>query len=255
MELREFTRSGAFVATVFLLVVGLAPFGLEEIGDTTGLFAFPATKTVKRWLGASASAGRGGAAARPVDWERYRQELETFSLWAEERRSLAVSLPRDPEPAPPPPPPPKPERRVWPVPVASCTAGDPSVRKKGYAYISGFDRVFTEGSMVAPSDELCGYEIACIGERTVWFRAVFEDESDIPTGAVRLPEFTRVEGETLVWGNRRHRVGDEFSIAAGESLRIDSFLPPDGVVFKLYGKNRQTADTLLCVVIGVKGGR
>lgn len=255
MDLREITRSGAFVVTVFLLVVGLVPFGLEEIGDTTGLFAFPATKTVKGWFGASASSGRGDAAVRSVDWERYRQELETFSLWAEEQGNQNVSQPPEPEPPPPPPPPPKLERRVWSVPVVSCTAGDPTVRKKGYVFISGFDRFFAEGATIAPSETLCGYEIVCIGERTVWFRAVFEDEGMKRTGAVRLPEFTRVDGETLVWGNRRHRVGDEFSIAEGESLRIDSFLPPDGVVFKLYGRNRQTVDALLCVVIGEKGGR
>lgn len=255
MGFREFTKSGAFVVTVLALVVVLAPFGLEQIGEATDLFKFPVTKTIRGWFAGPAPAGRGSASARPVDWERYRQDLETFSRWAEEQEGVAISLPLEPvvihvkeikE---------EPRRQIWRVPVASCTAGNPAVEKKGYIFISGFDRPFEEGAVIAPSEGKCGFEIVCIGERTVWLRMVMESEGDVPMGIVRLPEFTRVEDESLLRGTRRYVVRDAFPLESGGWLMLDSFLPPDGAVFKILDENRREVMTLLCVVIDEKGGR
>ena len=253
MGFQEFTKSGAFVATVFALVVVLVPFGLEQIGEATDLFKFPVTKTIKGWFAGPAPVSK--AIARPVDWERYRQDLETFSQWAEERESVVISLPREPvvihvkemkEES---------RRQIWRVPVASCTVGDPTDDKKGDLFISGFDRTFEEGTVIAPSNEKCGYEIVCIGERTVWLRMVMESEGDVPMGIVRLPEFARVEGESLVRGKRRYVVRDAFPLESGGWLMLDSFLPPDGAVFKILDENRREVMTLLCVVIDEKGGK
>jgi len=251
---KEFTKSGAFAVTVFALVLALLPFGLEQVGETTGLFKFSAKGTVVGWFAGSAPAGQR-AAVKPVDWERYRQDLGAFSQWADSQRSAVISLPREPveirvierEEAP--------ERRVWAVPVASCTAGDPVGRKRGYVFISGFDRIFEEGAFIAPANDLCGYEIVSVGERTVWFRAVVESEGDVPMGVVKLPEFTRAEGEDLVRGNRKYVARDAFPLTSGGWLMVDSFLPPDGAVFKVLDENRRVVTTLLCVVIGEKGGK
>ena len=129
MGFREFTKSGAFVVTVLALVVVLVPFGLEQIGEATDLFKFPVTKTIKGWFAGPAPVST--AVARSVDWERYRQDLETFSQWAEERESVVISLPREPavihvkemkEES---------RRQIWRVPVVSCTAGDPAGRNRG----------------------------------------------------------------------------------------------------------------------------
>lgn len=257
MGIREFTKSGAFVAIVFALVVVLVPFGLEQIGDATGLFAFPVQKTIAGWFGGrSSSTAEKVAPVSRVDWERYRQDLEEFSRWAEGQGDVAISLPpreeveievkEDDE---------KLERRLWPVPIVSCTAGDSATGRKGYMFISGFDHSFKEGAMIEPSVELCGYEIVFIGERSVWLRAVFETEGDAMMGIVKFPEFTRVEGESLVRGNRKYVARDAFPLASGGWLMIDSFMPPDGVVFKILDEKNYVVASLLCVVIGEKGGK
>ena len=258
MDVREFTRSGAFVAMVFALVVVLLPFGIEEIGEATGMFSFPVKKTISGWLsglaGSRPAHGRP-ATAKPVEWDRYRQALEEFSVWVAGREPAAISLPpaevveiRVEEES-------RPARRTWPVPVTACTAPDPSGGRRGYIFISGFDHPFEEGAMVAPSEGLCGYEIVSVGERTVWLRAVFDEEADSPMGVARFPEFTRVTGECLIKGSRRYFARDAFPLASGGWLMIDSLMPPDCVLFKILDESRHVVASMLCVVIGEKGGR
>lgn len=258
MDVREFTKSGAFVAMVFALVVVLLPFGVEEIGEATGLFSFPVKKTISGWFGGltgSRASQDRRSAPKPIDWDRYRQDLEEFSGWADGRQPAAISLPpaevveiRVVEED-------RPTRRIWPVPVTSCTASDPSGRRKGYVFISGFDHSFEEGATVAPSEELCGYEIVSIGERTVWLRAVFDEDGDSPMGVVRFPEFTRVTDECLIKGKRRYFARDAFQLSSGGWLMIDSLMPPDCVLFKILDEGRHVVASMLCVVIGEKGGR
>lgn len=258
MGLREFTKSGAFVAILFALVAVLLPFALEQVGDTTGIFSFPARKTV---AGLFSFGGGGGGLPRnrlvvkSVDWEIFRRDLESFTKWAEGRCVAAITLPppeiefRVEEKELPP------VRALWSVPVASCTAAAPSGRKKGYVFISGFDHPFEEGSAIAPTDVLCGYEIVHVGERSVWFRAVFGDEDESPMGPVKFPEFSRVDGDCLVRGARKYVERDAFQLHSGGWLMLDSFIPPDGAVFRILDDRRRTAATLLCIVIGEKGGR
>lgn len=254
MSIGELKKSGAFVATVFALVVVLLPFGVEQIGEATGLFDFPVQKTITGWF-APPAAGAGRVIVKPVDWERYRQDLEAFTEWAESREDAVISLALRPEVIVVEEKEEKPKRRIWSVPVVSCTAADPLGRKKGYVFISGFNGTLEEGVVIAPSDELCGYEIVFVGERSVWFRVIAETKGDIPMGIVKLPEFTRVENGSLVRGNRKYVVRDAFPLASGGCLMIDSFLPPDGTVFKILDGDRKEVASLLCVVIGEKGGR
>ena len=256
MGLRDFTKSGAAVAIIFALVVALLPFGLEEIGETTGLFDFPAKKTITELFAASSRASRGVVAYKAADWERYRRDLEEFTRWAEDQNAAVVFQPlhdavvivveEDDD---------KPDRRIWSVPVASCTAGNHAADKKGYLFISGFDHPFEEGTIIEPSEELCGYEIVFIGERSVWLRVVAESEGYSPMGIVKFPEFTRVEGESLVKGNRKYVARDAFPLPSGGWMMVDSFIPPDGTVFKILDEKRHVVATILCVVIGEKGGR
>ena len=123
MGIREFTKSGKFAAVVFALVVALVPFGLEEIGETTGLFEFRAKqKLVGIFRRGGVAAADAGVAVRQVDWERYRLDLEEFSRWAEDLRSVVIFTPVE-------------EtviqvveeedmilRHPWRVPVTACTA-------------------------------------------------------------------------------------------------------------------------------------
>ena len=260
MGAQEFTKSGAFVAIVFALVVVLVPFGLEQIGETTGWFDFPVTKTITGWFSAGSRVSRDRLpASKPVDWERYRKDLEDFTRWADGQVEARISLP-----------PPeaevievveeeRPERVIWHVPVASCTAGSAvgggAADVQGYVFISGIDHPYREGTEIEPSEELCGYEIVCIGERSVWFRAILGREGGSPMGMVKFPEFTRVEGESLVKGSRKYVVRDAFPLKSGGWLMVDSFMPPDGVVFKILDENRREVATLLCIVIGEKGDK
>jgi len=261
MEIREFTKSGAFVAMIFALVVVLVPFGLEQIGDATGLFKFPLTKTVTGWFSFGRVVTPRVRTLAPINWERYRQDLETFTRWVEGQTVADIFLQPIEEEIPVEEEDVKPERQIWSVPVVSCTAGDavgraaPARRRKGYVFIAGFDHPYEEGAMIAPSEELCGYEIVCIGERSVWFRAVFESEGDSPMGIFTFPEFTRVEGDRLMKGNRAYVARDAFPLESGGWLMIDAFLPPSAVVFKILDENRRVVATILCVVIGEKGGK
>lgn len=255
MKAQEFTKSGVFVVTVFALVIVLMPFALEQIGEATGLFEFRVVKTVTNWFPGPKRVNVGGEMFKAVDWERYRQDLEKFTEWTEAKKVAVVMPPIAPVVIKVKEDYRKPERRIWPVPVTSCTAAEPSGRRKGYVFIAGLDRPRYEGELIAPSKELCGYEIVAIGERSVWFRVVSEEEGDAPMGVVKLPEFTRIEGETLVRGKRRYAARDAFPLSSGGWLMIDSFMSPDAAVFKILDENRRVVTTILCIVIGEKGGK
>lgn len=255
MGVREFTKSGSFVVMLLVLVAALVPFGLEEIGAATGLFEFPVKKTLANLFSGS-KRSTAPLKIEPVDWERYRRDLEDFANWADGQNCAVISPPalevvimvRETEK--------KPGRKLWHVPVTSCTAGDPDGGKRGYVFISGFDRSFEESAMVTPSETLCGYEIVHVSERSVWFRAVFDTEGDVPMGSFVFPDFTRVDGETIVRGKRRYVARDAFPLMdSGGWLMIDSFMPPDGAVFKILDRNRCAIATILCIVIGEKGGK
>ncbi len=257
MNFGEFTKSGAFVAMIFALVAVSLPFGIEQVGETSGWFSFPVRKLLTQCFSGPVPVRKTIGASGKVDWERYRQDLEEFTRWAEGRPGSIISLPptnsvvevvEDV----------KPKRRIWHVPIVSCTAADPVGRRKGYVFIAGFSHPFSEGAMISASDSrgLCGYEIVFIGERTVWFRAVFDDEGvDVPMGSVKFPEFTRVDGSSLVKGNRSYSVADAFQLPSGGWLYVDSFLPPDGTVFKILDRDHRVVASMLCVIIGEKGER
>jgi len=254
MGIGGFMKSGGFVLTLLTVTVICVPFGIEQIGEATGLFRFPVTRTVKGWLAPSSADGSGRAAVRPVDWERYRRDLEEFTSWADGRCVAVISQPRYDPVVIEVPVEKRSERRIWRVPVTGCTAAGPANGGKGYAFVSGFDRPVEEGAVIAPTQDRCGYEIVCIGERSVWLRAVFDTEGDATMGIVRFPEFTRVEGESLVRGKRRYVARDAFPLVSGGWLMVDSFLQPDGTVFKIIDENYREVASILCVIIGEKGG-
>lgn len=93
MSIKEFMKSGTFVLVAFVLVVALVPFAAEQIGETTGLFDFPATKWVKG-LFASKPAATGTKVPAKVDWERQLSDLEAFSDWADGLAEAKISIVR-----------------------------------------------------------------------------------------------------------------------------------------------------------------
>lgn len=255
MGYKELKSSGAFVLTLLVLTIVGVPFGIEQIGSATGLFSFPVTATIKGWFTRSAPAAV--SAAKPVDWEVYRRDLEGFTEWAEGRRAAAIVTTNQYVYIPPTPIEKKPRLEIWHIPVTSCTAGRPSRSgqegRKGYVYISGFDRCFTEGDRIEPSATRCGYEVAFVGDRTAWFRAILDSTNDASIGDVKLPEFTRVGDGSIVIGTHPYDLSAAFPLESGGWLTIDAFLPPDGVLFKLRDARREEIASILCVVISEKG--
>lgn len=93
MSIKEFTKSGTFVLVALALVVGLLPFAVEQIGDATGLFKFPAVKWVKGLFGSKPSGGRTATSAN-VNWEEQLKGLKEFSDWADGLAEVKISIVR-----------------------------------------------------------------------------------------------------------------------------------------------------------------
>ena len=93
MSFGELTKSGGFVVALLVAVAVGLPFGLEQIGETTGFFDFPATKWVKGLFSSKAAAG-GAKNAPKVDWERQIKDLEAFSDWADGLAEVSISVVR-----------------------------------------------------------------------------------------------------------------------------------------------------------------
>ena len=93
MSIREFTKSGTFVLVVLGLDDLILPFGIEQIGEATDLFSFPATKWVKG-LFTSQSAAGGSKDVAKVNWEQQAKDLEAFSEWADGLADAKISIVR-----------------------------------------------------------------------------------------------------------------------------------------------------------------
>ena len=93
MSIKEFTKSGTFVLVVLVAVVALLPFAVEQIGEATSLFSFPATKWVKGLFSTKSSVS-GQKMAAKVDWERQLEDLKAFSDWADERAEAKITIVR-----------------------------------------------------------------------------------------------------------------------------------------------------------------
>ena len=93
MSIKEFSKSGTFVIVLLALVVAGLPFALEQIGEATSLFKFPATKTVTRWFSVGSRVPRDRTATS-VDWERNLKDLEEFSKWADGLSEAKITIVR-----------------------------------------------------------------------------------------------------------------------------------------------------------------
>lgn len=93
MSIKNVTNSGTFVLTVLVLVVVLLPFAVEQIGEATNQFRFPATKWVKGLFASKATVGGAGAPTK-VDWEKQLNDLKAFSDWADGLAEAKISIVR-----------------------------------------------------------------------------------------------------------------------------------------------------------------
>ena len=93
MSIKELTKSGPFVLALLLATVVGMPFGIEQIGETTGLFDFPATKWVKG-LFTSRTETSGSTNTAKVNWDNQVKDLEAFSKWADGLAEAKISIVR-----------------------------------------------------------------------------------------------------------------------------------------------------------------
>lgn len=97
MPSKDFTKSSGFVLAVLGLVVVLVPFAAEQIGETTGLFRFPATQWVKGLFASKSSVAGATQQATKIDWERQLKDIEDFKAWTEGLAEAKISIVRPEE--------------------------------------------------------------------------------------------------------------------------------------------------------------
>jgi len=94
MSIKEIFKSGTFVIVLLVLVAIGLPFAVEQIGDVTGLFSFPAIKWVKGMFSSSEGRKSASAAAKTIEWERQMKDLKVFSDWADGLAEAKISIVR-----------------------------------------------------------------------------------------------------------------------------------------------------------------
>lgn len=342
MSIKEFTKSGTFVLVVLALVLVLLPFGLEQIGEATSLFKFPATKWVKG-LFASNTEGGPNKAFKEIDWKQQEKDIEAFSQWADNLEEIEISIVRpevfqivradanpvtttrfswklqllsddlntsasqvrnkltlffDPE-----------EkvsgriasvkplsgdergylvtidsvrgegkiglsydglppvyydvklRRLWLVPVASCRSAMKG-RYESAVFFPGMERGLSEGSVISPGSDKCGYRILSISDHCVWFEAFYGNEpmADVLPHGI-WPDFSRIDTMAptpppgrLIFGKSRYFwPGDAIKLPnSGSYLMVDDFLEGRAVVFRLLDSSMHPVRELLCVIVREK---
>ena len=93
MSIKDFTKSSTFIVSMLVFVVLLLPFALEQIGEISGLFTFPATKFIKGLWGSESRMASTGT-TKSVDWDRQLADLKEFSNWADGLSEAKISIVR-----------------------------------------------------------------------------------------------------------------------------------------------------------------
>lgn len=92
MSIKSWTKSPTFVLAMLVLFVGLLPFAVEQIGDATDWFKFPATMWVKGLF--STKSERESKVQAKVAWDRQLADLKAFSDWADGQEGVKISVVR-----------------------------------------------------------------------------------------------------------------------------------------------------------------
>lgn len=342
MSIKDLKKSGAFVLSVLALVVVLLPFAVEQIGDATGFFDFPASKWVKGLFSSNSSLTNVKDHSK-IDWERQVKDIEEFGKWSEGLAEAKISIIRpevfqlvraDPNPATasrfswklqlisdrlevnatqvrnklvlicepagkvsgkiasvkslsgpekgflvtvdnvrgegkmglsydglPPVYYDVKLRRLWLVPVVGCRSAMKG-RYESAVFFPGMERGLSEGSVISPSDDKCGYRILSISDHCVWFEAFYGNEpGDDSLPHSIWPDFSRVDtlaptpppGRLIFGKNRCFWPGDAIKLPnSGSYLMVDDFLAGRGVVFRLLDGAMRPVKELLCVIVREK---
>ncbi len=152
-------------------------------------------------------------------------------------------------------------RRMWLVPVASCRSAMKD-RYEAAVYFPGVEKGVSEGTIISPGDEKCGYRILSISDRCVWFEAFYGDEptQDALPHSI-WPDFSRIEtmepipppGRLVFGKSRCFWPGDAIKLPNSSFyLMVDDFLDGQAIVFRLLDAAMHPVRELLCVIVREK---
>lgn len=152
-------------------------------------------------------------------------------------------------------------RRIWLVPVASCRSAVKG-RYDSEVFFPGVHKGLSEGKIISPSSDKCGYRILSISDHCVWFEAFYDSEPPKDTLAHGVwPDFSRVDTRhptplpgRLVFGrNRCFWPGDAIRLPiTGDILQLDDLLKGKAAVFRLLDRGGHHSKDLLCVIVREK---
>lgn len=152
-------------------------------------------------------------------------------------------------------------RNMWLVPVASCRSALRG-RYNSAVYFTGMERGLTEGDIISPGTEKCGYRILSISDHCVWFEAFDTDTPDPDTLPHSIwPDFSRVDtlkptpppGRLIFGKNRCFWPNDAIKLPnTGSYLLVDTFLLGRAAVFRLLDSSMHPVAKLLCVIVREK---
>ena len=152
-------------------------------------------------------------------------------------------------------------RRMWLVPVASCRSAMKD-RYESAVFFPGMEKGLTEGSVISPSNDKCGYRVLSISDHCVWFEAFYGNKPDkAPLPHNIWPDFSRVDtmpptplpGRLMFGRNRCFWPNDAIKLpTSGTYLLVDDFLAGRAVVFRLLNSKLTPVRDLLCVIVREK---
>ncbi len=152
-------------------------------------------------------------------------------------------------------------RRLWLVPVAGCRSAMKG-RYESAVFFPGVEKGFSEGNVIKPSADKCGYRILSISDHCVWFEAFYDDEppeANLPYGI--WPDFSRVDtmaptpppGRLIFGRNRCFWPGDAIKLPnSGSYLMVDDLLGGKAAVFRLLDSSMHPVRELQCVIVREK---
>ena len=150
-------------------------------------------------------------------------------------------------------------RRMWLVPVAGCRSRDLNGRYGSIVYFPGMKGGLTEGDVISPGSDKCGYRILSISDRCVWFEAFYGNnpgEEALPVS--NWPDFSRIDTRPptpppgrLVFGrNKCFWPKDAIRLPrTNRYLYVDDFMGGKAVKFRLLDENMHKVSDLLCVIV------
>ena len=150
-------------------------------------------------------------------------------------------------------------RRMWLVPVAGCRSRDLNGRYGSIVYFPGMKGGLTEGDVISPGSDKCGYRILSISDRCVWFEAFYGNapgEGALPV--CNWPDFSRIDvrpptpppGRLVFGRNRCFWQKDAIKLPrTNRYLYVDDFMGGKAVKFRLLDENKHQISDLLCVIV------